>query len=53
MVALKPFGKQIVDLVIRYAPPSWPDAQDATQRALDPSGWWAGNALSEAVRFKP
>jgi len=53
MVALKPLGKQIVDLVIRHAPPSWPDAQDATQRALDPSGFRAGNALSEAVRFKP
>lgn len=41
MVALKPLSKQTIDLVIQHAPPSWPNAKDARQRALDPSGLWS------------
>jgi len=52
MVALKPLGKQTIDLVIRHAPPYWLNAKNARRRVHDPSGFRAGNALSEAVRFK-
>lgn len=41
MVALKPLSKQTIDLVIQRAPPSWPNAKDAKQRAFDPSGLWS------------